>query len=179
MKKRTKILSVFLAVLTVIGLLPLSLFALSEKESVTEISVGEKSYESVSAALASKSFIPHLYIDFESETAGLLAQSALSTVDSNGDSNITLNSDGKTYSGGTVTVGKMNSPTGGRVEYKNYKQAFSVNEENGNKSFYFGSAEKTIYTNHNDNYLDAMLGSESTRGNDLFLSVDFKMGGDP
>ena len=177
MKKRTKILSVFLAFLTVIGLLPLSLFALSEKESVTEISVGEKSYESVSAALASKSFIPHLYIDFESETAGLLAQSALSTVDSNGDSNITLNSDGKTYSGGTVTVGKMNSPTGGRIEYKNYKQAFSVNEENGNKSFYFGSAEKTIYTNHNDNYLDAMLGSESTRGNDLFLSVDFKMGG--
>ncbi len=177
MKKRTRILAAALTLIMVIGLLPLSLFAVSGAEEPTEISIGDKSYESVSAALARNRFTSHLYMDFENETPGLLAQAAIDISGTNTNNTITPNSDGKTYSGGSVTVSKMNSPTGGRVEYKNYKQAFSINEENGNKSFYFGSAAKTIYTNHNDNYLDAMLGSESSRGNDLFLSVDFKMGG--
>ena len=173
-----------LAVLTVVGLLPLSLFALGEKETVTEISRGDRSYESVSAALASKSFISHLYLDFESETAGLIAQSAFN------DSNAKVNTDEDgniiyfdkenqipQYTGGTVTISKINSPTGGHVDFKNYRQSFSINEENGNKSFYFGNAASTKYTNQNDNYIDAILDSESSRGNDLFFSVDLKMGG--
>ena len=147
---------------------------------MTEISRGDRSYENVSAVLASKRFTSHLHMDFENETAGLLAQSDLKTekvnADGTSESLITDKGDG-TFDGGTVTVSNIYSPTVGHVEFKNYKQAFSINEENENNSFYFGSAAKTIYNNHNDNYLDAMLGSSSTRGNDLFLSVDFKMGG--
>ncbi len=72
---------------------------------------------------------------------------------------------------------KSTPPTGGTFDVKNYRQSLAINEENGNKSFYFGNAATTEYINHNDNYIDAILNTESSRGNDLFFSVDLKMGG--
>ena len=175
MKKRTRVLAALLTVIMVVGLLPLSLFAAEDNET-TEISAAERNYETVKDALVGKGFTTYAYLDFEDQTAGVLAQSALDISGTKDSNTPKLNSDGETYSGGLITVSSLASQYVGRVTYKNYRQSFEIKEENENKSFYFGVAENTIYTSHNDNYVDVMLGAEAARGHDIFLSIDFKLG---
>ncbi len=130
----------------------------------TEIKAGDRSYMNVIETLSLNNFTSRLYMDFEDQVTGLLPRAEFSGTEEAG--NVT-----------NVQTTSMPSLKGGRVEYKNFKHALGISEENGNKAFYFGYAPNTAVASENNNYLDAILNIEETRGHDLLLSVDFKMGG--
>ncbi len=176
MKAKTRILAMLLTVLMVVGILPLSLFALDG--SLPGGSVAEAEYE--------KRTLAKIQAEFEKEGIDLKMYHSFENW--------------KTFDEGSTTTYTFPKGTAGNVDnwgvdadftsngdsclrLSNYRQSYKiVTEADGNKALYFQDSPTDEASKYN--YIDLMHGLTDTFTNqkgdavhDLFISMDLKMGG--
>ncbi len=176
MKAKTRILAMLLTFLMVVGILPLSLFALD----------GPYSAGSNAQAQYEERTLTEIQTEFEKEGLDLKMFHSFekwNTFDEGSTTTYTFPKGAADSAAASGVYADFTSNGTDCIRLSNFRQSYSVvTESDGNKALYFGYSD----TNDNSkyNYIDLMHGLSDTFSNqkgdavhDLFISMDMKMGG--
>ena len=175
MKAKTRILAMLLTALMVVGLLPLSLFAAGESLSdpVNAAVTGNKSWESVNATLKAQGIDAYTYQNFENIPDSMFTDGVMDLPAEHRGGWVGIPKDGEQMVATGVNYTAANYYP---FETKNQKDAFSIKKESdGNKALFLGTGVRPA--SNDDNWFD-IEGFTIGQGNDILVSLDFKMGGD-
>ena len=172
MKKKTRVLALVLMVLMLVGMLPISIFALDPIAEIEQAKAEDLTISEIKEAFAEQKLTLGAYYTFDDMTdLGTPTESWEYSYNEKADTEYRYN-DG---------ISSLN--------LADHKKAFSiVTEENGNKALYLGNAvfadpdnpqNGVDYIANLENFV-AMSGFDQSgdMSQDIFLSVDLKMGGE-
>ena len=173
MKAKTRILAMLLTVLMVVGMLPLALFAAAgdtPSEAVKNTVSTNKTWESVKATLANSGVDPYIYQNFDNIEDSKFTNNVVNLLAGHRAEWSDLDDSAAVVDYGINFTAKGTNP----FEAKNYRGSLKVvKEASGNKALYVDAAA-TVGNSNDDTWFDIETDNVGG-GNDLFVSVDFKM----